>query len=212
MSFIKCIKTHSLATFPFPIDNLAPETEVEALGMDLEENNEVATSTARIGSIPSKNIILGAFTRPAVSYFARIAEIKIDISLKKLHTTNSLEEATEAATIRLDTEVSVDNDLLEEIIQKKVAARTKNLLSEVGQMKKQLAALTKGQGTKTPIPKKDRRGHPTKTPGASILKKKSPRSNAADQQAAAAVKGTVRKQTRKKKKPDAKKKRQPKKK
>ena len=76
-------KTHALATFPFPIDNLQPETEMEA-NMDPEENNEVATSIARIESIPAKDIVLGAFTRPGTSYFARIEEIKIDISLKNL--------------------------------------------------------------------------------------------------------------------------------
>ena len=124
-------KTHALATFPFPIDSLAPESEMEA-NMDNEENNEVATSIARIKSIPAKDIVLGAFTRPGIAYFARIEEIKIDISLKKLNTINKLEEATEATAERLDSEVSVDNDLLEDIIQKKVAARTKNLSSELG--------------------------------------------------------------------------------
>ena len=43
--FYKLYKTtHALATFPFPIDDLAPETETEAINMDLEENNEEATT------------------------------------------------------------------------------------------------------------------------------------------------------------------------
>ena len=184
--------------------------------MDPEENNEVATSIARIESIPAKDIVLGAFTRPGTSYFARIEEIKIDISLKKLNTINTLEEATEATAERLDSEVSVDNDLLEDIIQKKVAARTKNLSSELGQLKKQMASLNKGKGNVTPTTtKKDRRGRPAKTPGASTTKKKShraPKDQTTAQKAAVAVKGTTRRSKEKKTKPDEKKKRKQRKK
>ena len=127
-----------------------------------------------------------------------------------MHTALKLDGFTTSTTETSTTESESEPEF--KIIQKKVAARTKNLLSEVGQMKKQLATLTKDKGNKTPTSKKDRRGHPKKTTGASTLKKKSPGANAPDPQAVAAAKGTVRKQPRKKKKPDAKKKRQPKKK
>ena len=214
--FYKVYKTtHALETFPFPIDDLAPATEDEALDMD-EENNREEASTTRLTSIKAKTLIVGAFANPVLAYFTRIEEIKVDISLKKLHTSNTLEEATDATATRLDAEVSVNNDLLEDIIQKKVAARTKNLLSEIGQLKKQMATLNKGKGTVTPpTTKKDRRGQPTTTPGASILKKKStrapkPKDNA--QKAAVPAKGTTRRPKGKKGNLDARKKRRPQKK
>ena len=109
----------------------------------------------------------------------------------------------------------MDNDLLEEIIQKKVAARTKNLSSELGQLKKQMASLNKGKGNVTPTTKKDRRGQPAKTPGASIIKKKSTRATkdkTTAQKAVVAVKGTTQRRKEKKTKPDEKKKRKQKKK
>ena len=117
--------------------------------MDKTNNREEA-STTRLTSIKAKTLIVGAFANPVLAYSTRIEEIKVDISLKKLHTSNTLEEATDATATRLDAEVSVNNDLLEDIIQKKVAARTKNLLSEIGQLKKQMATLNKGKGTVTP--------------------------------------------------------------
>ena len=166
---------HALPTFPFPLDNLAPDNGTD-IQIDLitQEAPNNATNDAHTVCLPAKQIIIGAFTRPGTAYFARIEEIKIDISLKKLLTSNTLEESTDATKNRLDVEVSVDNELLEDMIQKKVNIRTKNLNSELGQLKKQIATLTKSNttGTSTPNTKKDRRGHSPKK-GASILKKKS---------------------------------------
>ena len=69
-----CETIHSLATFPFPIDDLVPETEDGALDTD-EANNREAAATTRITPIKAKKIIVGAFTRPVIAYFTRINEI-----------------------------------------------------------------------------------------------------------------------------------------
>ena len=82
-------KSHALATSPFPLDNLTINTDSKTDPMTQEEVNNNATTNAHTVCLPEKSIIIGVFTRSA--YFARIEEIKIDISLKKLLTTNRLE-------------------------------------------------------------------------------------------------------------------------
>ena len=85
---------------------------------------------------PALLLIRCFFTRPGTTYFSREEAIKIDISLKKLLNTNTLEESTEAIKERLVTDTSVDNELMEEMVQKKVSGKTENLNSEIGQLKK----------------------------------------------------------------------------
>ena len=188
---------HALTTFPFPLDDLTTETHDDTTTMNAEDTDTITFAHPSCNA--AKIIISGAFTTPGTAYFSRVEEIKIDISLKKLLATNKLEEATEATKNRLDAEISVDNDLLEDIIQKKVIARTKNLNSELGQLKKQMAALSTAKhanpGTLTQTSKKERRGRPPKKTGASTLKKKSaqPRpQNGNVQPAVAPAKGSSR--------------------
>ena len=220
--------THALPVFPFPIEgtnttNPVPidtEPDMQIVGAD-DPNPTVATDDGQQQAIatrdacqPARLLILGVFTRPGTAYFDRAEAIKVDISLKKLLSTNTLEGATEATKERLDAETSVDTELLEEIVRKGVAAKTKNMNSELGQLKKQLAALTnatKGNGTSTT--KKSRRGLPSAT-GASTRKKKStsrtPKKGA--RTAVAPVKDTTRSQSGKKGKGEKKKKQSQKKK
>ena len=123
---------------------------------------------------PSKQIILGAFTRPYKAYFDRAEDIIIDASLKKLATTNTLEESTAATKERLDMEESVDIELLDTIIRKKVTAQTNKLNTELGQLKRQMSIMTKKQPAKNaPENRKNTRRGQTTTTGASTRKKKS---------------------------------------
>ena len=62
--------------------------------------------------------------------------IKIEISLKKLHTTITLEELTGVTKERLDVETSVDKDLLDKIIRKQVATKIQKSNNALGQLKK----------------------------------------------------------------------------
>jgi len=104
--------------------------------MTQDEVTVQAITNARTICLPAKLILLGAFTCPGIAYLARIEEIEIYLSLKKLLTTNTLEKVTEATKNRLDIEISIDNELLEEVVRKKVAAKTKKLNAEIGQLKK----------------------------------------------------------------------------
>ena len=54
-------------------------------------------------ALPTKSLLLATFTQPVQTYFNRIEEVEIDISLKKLHNKNNLEEATDATKPRLNT-------------------------------------------------------------------------------------------------------------
>ena len=105
--------------------------------------------------------------------------------------------------------------MLEEIVRKGVTAKTKNLNSELGQLKKQLAALTNAtKGNRTsPTSKKSEKGLPSNT-GASTRKRKptSPISKKDARTVAAPAKGTTRSQSGKKEKGERKKKQQHKKK
>ena len=50
-----------------------------------------------------------------------MVEAEINILLKKIHTTNTLEESTDVTKNRIDTETSVEKDLLDNIIRQEVA-------------------------------------------------------------------------------------------
>ena len=169
-------KTHGLPVFPFAIETPAGATNGMVLEDTVTEEDEGALTAMKNKDLchPSLQLIRGALMRPGAAYFAREDAIKIDISLKKLLNTDTLEEATEATKVRLDAETSVDSELLEELVKKKVASKTKNLNAEIGQLKKQMAELTKKKptGNTTPGTKKSGRGQPA-TKGASKNKKKS---------------------------------------
>jgi len=60
-----------------------------------------------------------------------------------LSTTNNLEESTDATKDQIEYEETVDSEILEEMVRKKVATKTKNMNAELGQLKKQIAILNK---------------------------------------------------------------------
>ena len=211
-------KTHALPVFLFPtntpivLDNLMDDNDGLDTPVTQPTIEDLPATISKNQAQPALLLIRGIFTRPGTAYFAREEAIKIDISLKKLLNTNTLEEATEATKERLDNENSMDNELMDEMVQKKVTAKTKNLNAELGQLKKQLAELTRNstKGNVTPATKKSGRGQ-SATKGASTRKKKSnstsqkPKKDAA-QKAAAPAKGTLRKESEKKGKREKKKK------
>ena len=206
---------NALPVFPFTIETPTTIGAMEVEATVTEEDVGALTAMKNKDLCqPSLQLLRGVLMRPGAAYFAREEAIKIDISLKKLLKTDTLEEATEATKVRLDSETSVDSELLEALVQQKVATKTKNLNAELGQLKKQMAALTKSMpsGNKPPATKKLGRGQPA-TKGASKTKTKSksttrtPKKDSA-RQADAPDKGTSRKESGKKGKDDKKKKQQ----
>ena len=205
--FTKCYKdVHALATFPFPMRTHTPQADAEDMtdapqaAQPQENDGQQEAIKLRDDSLPSKALLLGTFSRPGKAYFDRMEAIEIDISLKKLHTTNTLEESTDATKNRLDAETSVDTELLDDIIRQKVESKTKKLNSELGQLKRQVSQLSNLKGASQRQPstnsKNSRRGQST-TQGASIIKKKSkPRpaksTKSPARQAADPAKGTSR--------------------
>ena len=142
----------------------------------------------------SKRLLYSTFTLPGILYFQRSTAIEIEISLKKLHTTDTIEEATIDTATRLTNETSIDTDILENLIAKAVAAQTKKLRSELGQLKKNSISARKhnakedAKGTKPAKTTKAvniKRGQ--KPTGASSTKKKSSKVQKPAQKAAAAA-------------------------
>ena len=83
-----------------------------------------AATRLRINSLPGRRLVVSTFCRPAKSYFKRMDAIETDLSLKKLHVTNTLEAAIEATRERLDVENSVDKELLDSVIHEEVKHKT----------------------------------------------------------------------------------------
>ena len=173
--FISIYKTtYSLLDFPIP-NTTCTMPEENMLSPDQEENSaQQAAIRLRDSAQSSKLLLLSTFSRPGDAYFQRVEDIEVNLTLKKLHTTDTLEDATADTTSRLNTETTADTELLESLISNQVTARTKNLSSEIGQLKKQLATLAKPVAAKAAA-KNDRRGRPKST-GASRKKKEIPRS------------------------------------
>ena len=85
---------------------------------------------------------------PHANYFKREEEIEISISLKKLRTETETEDAAAAAKARLDLEESAPPELVKDLIRGQVSAENKNLKAELGQLKRQMAALSNKTGVK----------------------------------------------------------------
>ena len=150
----------SLPIFPIPAPVLP--TTPDATNSKLERETE-----------SSRLLLYSTFTNPGLLYFQRTDAIEIEISLKKLHATDALEEATIDTATRLTNETSVDTDILNDLINASVTARTKKMSSEIGQLKKALAI--KNDTSKPSV--NNRRG--PNAPGASSTKKKSRKKNPA---------------------------------
>ena len=138
----------------------------------------------------SKRLLYSTFTLPGILYFKRTTAIEIEISLRKLHATDAIEEATVDTATRLTNETSVDSDILENLIAKAVAAQTKKLRSEIGQLKKHISTSghqpAKKDSSSSTKAVNTKRGQ--KSTGASATKKKSTRPKKPAQKAGAAAK------------------------
>lgn len=118
-----------------------------------------------------------------------------------MSTTNNLEESTDATKDQIEYEETVDSEILEEMVRKKVATKTKNMNAELGQLKKQIAILNKLTDTNnnTKKSKKSRRGLTKLNQGVSIVKKESSCCNPKETapKVAAPAKGTTKNKQRK---------------
>ena len=102
-----------------------PWTLQTLCGPDQRTSNQQAVIKVRDDSQTSKTIIFSTFTNPGRHHFSRIEDIEIELALKKLHSTDSHDEATIDTASRLNTETTVNTDLLESLIANQVSARTK---------------------------------------------------------------------------------------
>ena len=149
----------------------------------------------------SHRLLYSTFTAPGVLYFKLTRAIEIELSLKKLHATETTEDATIDTANKLTNETSVDNALLKSLVTDSVATATKKMKNEIGQLKKQLAL----KKTQTPASAVNgRRGQPP--PGASSTKKKSQRKKTPAQKVGAVANASTRKPRSKKEKDEKKKK------
>ena len=163
-------KELNIPIFPFP-DGTPTQVEPTDMTEDIPVIMNPATVFHR-ESLNSKFAIFSTFTLPGRAYFKRTEDIEIELSLKKLHSDDSLEEATINTADRLNAETSIDMELLQSIIASEVAAKTKKLNSEVGQLKKKLS-IPSSDTTSKSATSKNQRGRTKKQSGASSTKKKS---------------------------------------
>ena len=116
--------SHSHQTQPPPPDHSTQhmDTSHDEFVSQPDANARQAVLTLQTTCLPAKRLILSAFSRPIQAYFNRAEAIEVDLSLKKLHTASTLEDATNATKERLDVEESLDKELLDSVIRKEVAA------------------------------------------------------------------------------------------
>ena len=156
----------------FPIPNGTP-TQDEPTAIDDKTVETPTATTLHRESLSCKFAILSTFTLPGRAYFKRTEDIEIELTLKKLHSDDSLEESTINTASRLNAETSVDTELLQSIIATEVATKTNKLNSELGQLKKKLSSLAPNSTPSNSAPVKSKRGRQKKAGGASSNKKKS---------------------------------------
>ena len=157
--------TLALTTGPF--NDMGQYTQA-----DLNDQEPPGPAPDQTGAIEERDLarscldnIFSTIITPHKLYFSREENIEIDITLKKLKKTTETEDAATSAKARLDLEASAPPELVHDLIRGQVAAENRDIKAELGQLKKQLAALS-ATGTKN-----KRRG-PKKTGGASSSTKK----------------------------------------
>ena len=128
---------NSLQQFPLPIavddDNLGEEALL------------LATQRRTAESVPTRINLIATLVTPIITLLSREKEIEAVVSLKKLLHIDQQEKANSDTQARMDVEHSIDHQLVNELIVKTTAESTKNLRSEIGQLKKQLNDLNGGK-------------------------------------------------------------------
>ena len=147
---------HAIATYP-PV--FAPVEDQTTEAYDAERIKQ---------SFPSKTNIIATLVTPLDRLLEREKEIEIDISLKKLNAEEEQGKSNEDTQQRMDTEVSVDKELISELISKATAEKTKSIRSELGQLKKMVRELKNPSSNSET--KKEKRGR--KPQGGASSKKK----------------------------------------
>ena len=207
--FNSCYKEfHGLATFPLRLlvlpeddDTVIPDADVTAPAPDLVAIDQARTISLRDDATTCYATVFATLCTPKIIYYEKLHSIEIDINLKKLSSTATLEDAAASAATRMNLEPSTEPELMKDLVRVQVTSENKKLSAELGQLKRQIAILTNGK----PPPK----GVRTQKGGASTKKKvtktkKPPKAKPSQkvdaQGAASTVKGNEKKKPRRKKK------------
>ena len=141
-------EVHALARYPLPIN--APLIDEEENMTDETRPDDAARSRYAIQLQQDAqlcyNAVYATIVIPVRSYAERCETIEIDISLKKLSTTAKLEDSATATKKRLGLEPTADPDLVKDLIRDQVSSDTQKISAELGQLKRQIALLTKSGG------------------------------------------------------------------
>ena len=207
--FNSCYKEfHGLATFPLRLlvlpeddDAIIPDADATAPAPDLVAIDQARTIALRDDATTCYATVFATLCTPKIIYYEQLHSIEIDINLKKLTSTATLEDAAASAATRMNLEPSAEPELMKDLVRVQVTSENKKLSAELGQLKRQIAILTNGKppskGVRTP-----KGGASTKK--KITKKKKAPRTSSSQkvdaQGAASTVKGNEKKKPRRKKK------------
>ena len=207
--FNSCYKEfHGLATFPLRLlvlpeddDAIIPDADATAPAPDLVAIDQARTIALRDDATTCYATVFATLCAPKIIYYEQLHSIEIDINLKKLSTTATLEDAAVSAATRMNLEPSAEPELMKDLVRAQVSSENKKLSAELGQLKRQIAILTNGKppskGARTP-----KGGASTKK--KITKKKKAPRTSSSQkvdaQGAASTVKGNEKIKPRRKKK------------
>jgi len=110
---------HAIGRYPLPINAPEPPEEEEMAGQDAPPTTDDQQYAIRLRDDAQRcyNAVYSTLAKPAKSYFEKLENIEIDISLKKLHTTATLEDAATSAKNRMALEPSADPSLVKDLIR-----------------------------------------------------------------------------------------------
>ena len=118
MTFILIIKKEfGLPVFPIPNGN---PTQDEPTAIDNETVETPTATTLHKESLSCKFAILSTFTLTGRAYIKRTGDIEIELTLKKFHSDDSIEESTINTTSYLNTKTSAGTEILQSIIATEV--------------------------------------------------------------------------------------------
>ena len=92
---------------------------------------------------PIRNLILGCLINPIDRYMTREQEMDMEVAMKALQETVAISKKNEDVQQEMDLEPPQDESTVEEMIRDRTRQATKNLRSELGQLKKAINVLAK---------------------------------------------------------------------
>jgi len=117
-----------------------------------------ASRKARLQLMEFKRLVESLLLVPFDVYNKERFAIQQALNLKKLETEIFTTKSTEDATMEIDQEGTATPQLIKELIEKRVAAKTSNLTKEINKMQRTIAKLSTGKNTKSEL-KNNQRGH-----------------------------------------------------